>query len=174
VTVTEPPAITTSAPVSSPSPVPVPTATGPTLCRTADLGLSLGGSDGAAGSSYTPIRFTNHGAAACTLHGYPGVSFVAGDAGTQVGPAASEDPGGMSVTTVTIAPGAVASAVLQTTQYLNYPAVTCRATAVRGLRIYPPGNTAAGFLSLPAGTMACAGTRILSVQPVQAGNGSTG
>jgi hypothetical protein len=102
------------------------------------------------------------------------VSYVAGDAGTQVGPAAQRTNviGTGSPATVTLAPGAVAFAALRITDYSAYPPATCSAESVRGFRIYPPGNTAAGFYALPAATKACNGTRILQVQYVQPGDGS--
>jgi hypothetical protein len=38
----------------------------------------------------------------------------------------------------------------------NYDAAVCRPTPVRGLRVYPPGDTAALFV--PAEGTGCAGT----------------
>lgn len=51
----------------------------------------LGPGNGAAGSIYYPIEFTNTSSVACTLYGYPGVSFVTAP-GSQAGAAATEDP----------------------------------------------------------------------------------
>ncbi|MDQ2883926.1 MAG: DUF4232 domain-containing protein [Actinomycetota bacterium] len=118
------------------------------------LAASLGPPEGAAGSVYRVLIFTNTGSQACTLQGFPGVSHVAGDGGQQVGPAAERvgDAGG----SVRIAPGATGSAQLQLVNVVNYDAAVCRPTPVRGLRIYPPGETAALFV--PVESTGCAGT----------------
>jgi len=102
---------------------------------------------------YRVLVFTNIGSQACEMQGFPGVSYVAGDVGQQVGPAAERvgDPGG----SVRIAPGATASAQLQLVNVANYDAAVCRPTPVRGLRIYPPDETAALFV--PVEATGCAG-----------------
>lgn len=123
-------------------------------CRSAQLAASLGPPEGAAGSVYRVLIFTNTSNRDCQLRGFPGVSYVAGDGGQQVGPAAEQvgDRGG----SVRIAPGATASAQVQLVNVANYDAATCRPTPVRGLRVYPPGETAALFV--PAEGTGCAGT----------------
>ena len=116
--------------------------------------VTLGQGDAAAGSVYRPLIFTNTGRATCELHGFPGVSYVAGDDGHQVGPAAemSGERGGQ----VVIAPGRTAMAPLQLVNVQNFDAAVCRPTPVRGLRVYPPGDTTALFV--PMDGTGCAGT----------------
>lgn len=123
-------------------------------CRSAQLTPSLGPPEGAAGSVYRVLVFTNTGSQACGMQGFPGVSYVAGDMGQQVGPAAERvgDAGG----SVRITSGATGSAQLQMVNVANYDAAVCRPTPVRGLRIYPPGETAALFV--PVEATGCAGT----------------
>jgi uncharacterized protein DUF4232 len=103
---------------------------------------------------YRPLVFTNTGRRACELRGFPGVSYVAGDDGHQVGPAA-EMVGGRGPQ-VRIDPGRSAAAALQLANVGNFDPGACRPTAVRGLRVYPPGDTAALFV--PAEGTGCAGT----------------
>jgi len=93
----------------------------------------------------------NVGSAACALYGYPGVSWVAGADGHQVGAAAvrQADPTGGAEKTVTLAPGAVASAPLDIVDAAVFSPSTCKPVPVRGLRVYPPGEKAALFLSMP-------------------------
>lgn len=140
---------------------------GPALCRSAHLRVTLGPSEGAAGTIYAPLRFTNTGTAACVLHGFPGVSYVAGDNGAQVGPAAERD--GAKGAPVTLAPHAVASAMVAMVQVRNYDEAACQPTPVRGLRVYPPGETASVFV--PVDGTGCAKTppgpqlRVRTVQP---------
>ncbi len=60
---------------------------------TASLRVSKGANNGAAGTIYTNIDFTNTSGSACVLEGYPGVSLVraGSNAGTQIGDAAKRD-----------------------------------------------------------------------------------
>ena len=126
----------------------------PERCTTAELTGSLGPAEGAAGSVYRTLLLTNTGGRACELTGFPGVSYVTGDGGQQVGPAAamSGERGGP----VRLAAGASAGAELKLVNVANYDAAVCRPTPVRGLRVYPPGDTAALFV--PAEGTGCAGT----------------
>ncbi|MGX7677694.1 DUF4232 domain-containing protein [Jatrophihabitans sp. DSM 45814] len=47
-------------------------------CATADLTMTVGSPQGAAGSSYTTVYLTNNGVNSCVLQGYPGVSLLDG------------------------------------------------------------------------------------------------
>jgi len=124
---------------------------GTPACTSADLQASLGGGAGAGMSqNHTGLQLRNTGSSACTLYGYPGVSWVRGDQGLQTGAAAvrQADPSGTEKV-VTLAPGALASAPLDIVDAAVIPPSECKPVAVRGLRIYPPGQQAALFLSLP-------------------------
>lgn len=116
---------------------------GPPACQTANLTAALGAPNGAAGTIYYSLTFTNKGSATCTLFGYPGVSFVTGPTGTQVGAAAARSGG--TPTAVTVAPSASAHAQLGISEASNY-GPGCEMTPVTGLRVYPPGQTAALFV----------------------------
>ena len=156
----------TAAPPATASPVPPsPTPTGPPACKASALAASLGPGNGTAGSTYYPIEFTSNSGAACTLYGYPGVSFLAASGG-QVGAAATEDPA-YPRRLVTLAPGAAAHAELRVTDAMNYPASACRPVTVHRLRVFPPGQTSPLYLILNATACASASVQILSVQTVQ-------
>ena len=167
--------VTASAPSPSASASPPASAhaAGVPQCATSGLTVTLGTSEGAAGSVYQTIDFTNNGSSECTMYGYPGVSLQGGLPLTQIGAAAAR-----STTTppslVTLAPGAVANAVLQVTVAGNYPASTCDPQAATTLLIYPPDQTVAA--SVHYGTIGCASTSVtlLHVGAVQAGAGSAG
>jgi Protein of unknown function (DUF4232) len=100
---------------------------------------------------HTGLQLKNVGSSACALYGYPGVSWVAGADGHQVGAAAvrQTDPAGSAEKTVTLAPGALASAPLDIVDAAVFSPSACKPVPVRGLRVYPPGEKAALFLSLP-------------------------
>jgi len=93
---------------------------------------------------YVPLILTDVGARTCELRGFPGVSYVAGADGHQVGPAAAmSGPRGGEVV---LKPGAAAAAPLQLVNVANFDAAACRPTPVRGLRVYPPGDTASLYV----------------------------
>jgi hypothetical protein len=121
-----------------------------------DLYLSMGRKEGAAGSLYWPVRFTNTSTSSCALRGYPGVS-VLDTAHHQIGPAATRS--GRSYGTVTLSPGHSASATVRTT---NGPVGgACQRTGAY-LRIYPPASRTAALL--PAPWTICSG--VFQVGPV--------
>lgn len=138
----------------------------PDRCTTAELSVSFGEGDAGAGSMFLPLLLTNTGDRACELTGFPGVSYVTGDSGEQVGPAAAMD--GERGGPVPLAVGDAAVAQLRLVNVANYDAAVCMPTPVRGLRIYPPGDTASLFA--PLETTGCAGTppgNQLSVQTLK-------
>lgn len=150
VTTTSPAAVptapATTAPPPSPHPDQVPDPAGPPRCTTGELTGSLGPSEGAAGSVYVPLILTNTGKRTCALRGFPGVSYVAGDDGHQVGPAGEwqGERGGP----VRLDAGKAATAQLRLVNVQNFDDAACKPTPIRGLRVYPPGETASLFVAM--------------------------
>jgi hypothetical protein len=103
------------------------------------------GSGGAAGSTYIHLTFTNTGTSSCTLQGWPGVSFVGSNNGSQIGDAATFDRSSAHPT-VTLQSGQVAVASLKIAQAANFPADQCSARTADGFRVYPPGSKASLFI----------------------------
>jgi hypothetical protein len=137
------------------------------VCSARQLGVRLGRSEGAAGTMYVAIVFTNRGTTACSLRGYPGVSSVGGADGHQIGAPAGRTPA--AGPEVVLRPGAVASAAYGQADALNYPKARCHPVSARGLRVYPPGSTRAWYL--PLKHLACSSTSVGDsvVRPVRAG-----
>lgn len=157
-----PPPVTTAPPATSPLPItqqpsatePTPPAPGPApggvpRCTTGELRGALGPADAGAGSVFRPLLLTNTGTRTCELVGYPGVSYVAGDDGHQVGPAAEMD--GPRTAQVNLAPGKAAVAQLRLVNVHNFDDAACKPVAVRGVRVYPPGDTASLFVPFDGG-----------------------
>jgi len=144
------------------------TPAGPPQCTTSVLKLSLGRGNGAAGSTYLPVQFTNQSSAACTLYGFPGVSFVTGIGGTQIGASAAEDIATQR-TLVTLAPGAEAHALLQVVVAQNFPPAKCKLVTAHWLKVFPPGETVAQYLKFSSATCSSPSpsVRVLGVQTVQ-------
>ena len=146
---------------------------GPAGCATRDLQAKAGVAQGAAGSLYQVIDFTNISNVTCTLYGYPGVSLAAGTPVTQVGQAASRSTvAGPAL--VTLAPGQTANALLRITQALNYPTGTCAPTKTTYLQIYPPNETTPIYLAYSSTGCSSNSVNLLTIGVVQAGAGSNG
>ncbi|MBK1784394.1 DUF4232 domain-containing protein [Prauserella cavernicola] len=154
----------------SEQPAPPPENSG--LCNSGNLKVALGQGDAAAGTQYRPLQFTNTGDAPCEIQGYPGVSYVAGEDGHQVGASAFRE--GTKGDAIALKPGETAYAEIGFTQVLNYDPEQCKPTDVRGLRVYPPQETESVFVEM-AGE-GCAGEGIpgnqLTVQTIQPGSGN--
>ena len=126
-------------PTPSATPSPTPTATsGASNCDLASLTTTLGETQGAAGSRYVPIVFTNKGSASCTLNGYPTVSFVGHGDGTPIGPPSDNDPT-TPPSVQTVLPGQAVTAQLRVAVAQNFAG--CTVVTPDGLRIAPPGST---------------------------------
>jgi hypothetical protein len=122
--------------ISSPSPVA--TAAAPIVCAAADLTLSVVQADSGAGQSHQQLVLRNHGRT-CTLHGYPGVSFVDA-AGHLMGSPAAESPA--TVRRVTLVHRAAAAALLTYSNAEAFADSTCRPEQASRVRLYPPGSKA--------------------------------
>ena len=158
-------------PASSAAVNPNTAAGGPPGCATRDLKATIGVAQGAAGSVYQVIDFTNIGTASCSLYGYPGVSLAGGSPVTQIGAAASRSPqAGPAL--VTLKPGDVANSLLRITQAQNYPASKCSPMASTYLQIYPPNQTTPIYLGYKSTGCSATGVNLLTVSVVQSGAGS--
>jgi Protein of unknown function (DUF4232) len=121
--------------------------------------------DGAAGSIYYQLKFTNLSGHSCTLLGYPGVSGV-DLAGHQLGSPARRDPSLVKV--IHLANDATASATLRVVEAGNFPSSACHMTNAAGVRVYPPNQTAAKVVPFPFAACSRTGPVYLSVQAVTA------
>jgi hypothetical protein len=120
--------------------------------------------NGAAGTVYYPLEFTNLGSTTCTLTGYPGVAAVNG-AGHKLGPAALRT--GMPVHTVTLKAHQTVHAMLGIS---DTGAVGCHAVTAAGLQVYPPNQTVRQVVHSFT-FMACPHKAYLHVSPVAPGIG---
>ena len=154
--------------------------TGAPRCTTGDLDVWLNTSgNGAAGSSYYDLEFTNLSSHSCTVSGYPGVSAL-GTAGQQLGIAAGHNAQ-HAVTLITLTSGSAnagrdgfqtgntATLVLAITDAGNYSPSACHAVVATGLRVYPPDQTASKIVPYPFIACSKRGPLILHVEPIQKG-----
>jgi hypothetical protein len=148
-----PTASATSRPLSSPSATPAraPVAAGPGPCTASGLRVSVGAANGAAGSLYYPLDFTNVSGSTCTMYGYPGVSFAARPNGGTVGGPAVRNPT-FAKALITLSPGVTAHAPLKVANAENYPAALCKPVTAHWLKIFPPASYVADFVAFTAVT----------------------
>lgn len=172
-------------PSSAPSTIAAPTPTAPPstpsapACSPADLSAVVNTSPGgaAAGSIYYPLNFTNTSKSSCYLYGYPGVSFVTGPSGSQIGEPASRNPA-VAPSTVILPPGGTAHVTIQVVDALNYSKSDCQPVTAHWLKVFPPGQFSALYVKFSALTCsvklpAKLGSP-LSVDVVKGGQGQPG
>ena len=124
-----------------------PDSSGTSQCTTAGLRLTVGAGNGAAGTYYYPLDFTNASSSTCTMYGYPGVAFVSAPGGGQVGAAAGR--GSVTATAlVTLAPGATAHATLGVSDTAIANQCLGQQVQVSWVQVYPPGQYSALFAQL--------------------------
>ncbi|MFF1479131.1 DUF4232 domain-containing protein [Streptomyces sp. NPDC058301] len=125
-------------------------------CHVADLHLTVGEPEGAAGSLYYPILFTNTSTHTCALRGYPGVSVIDVQH-RQIGTSAIRT--GEPVNTVSVSPGETVSAVFRTNSRGVVP--SCRPVSTY-VKVYPPNSYQA--VQIPSHLRLCGAFEISPVQ----------
>ena len=173
VTVTVTPSTGTSsstapAPPSSSAPPP-----GPAECTTSALQVKVGSSNGAAGTIYYSLDFTNVSSSSCFVEGYPGVSLVSAgnSSGSQVGADAKRDPV-VTPKQLVLAPGQTANAQLGVAEAGNFPASSCHVVTAHWLKVFPPDQTVAVFAPLTTQTCASTSTATMHIAALTAGAGN--
>lgn len=113
----------------------------PSRCTGSSLRVSIGQSEGAAGTIYYPLVFTNVGSIACTISGIPRVQPSSAGAHLRIGPPAalrdfSTSGYGQSIR---LAPHAQASAAYGVAQSANYTPSQCVPANFAGVTVLVGG-----------------------------------
>ena len=148
-------------------------------CTADPVGLGLGvwlppdQGNGAGGTLYYPLEFTNFSGHACYLRGFPGVAAIDRN-GKQLGSPArweTSAPFGLP-RTVILAPGATAHAMFAYHDVVIFTSPGCRAVSTASeLRVYPPGQRTAAHALFGFKVCAHPGPVFLSVGPIRPGVG---
>ena len=142
----------------------VPHATAPG-CETPGLVIWLDtNGNGAAGSIFYNLEFTNLSGHTCTLNGFPFINAVSLTGGL-LGHRAAVDHT-TTPHTVTVDQGQTVKAVLQIADVGNIPPATCKPVTAAGLRVFPPNQRASKVVPFPLGACAKAAVAYLFVGPV--------
>ncbi len=142
-------------------------------CTASDLGawVAVTQGNGAAGSIFYPLQFTNLSHHACAMRGFPGVSAIDRN-GHQLGSPASWDHA-VQARTVVLAPGATAHTILRWSDATVTTAPGCHPVfSTFELRIYPPGQYRATYAAFGLEACSHAGPIYLGVEPVLPGVGT--
>jgi hypothetical protein len=147
-------------------------------CTTSNLDVWLNTmGNGAAGSSYYNLNFTNLSAHSCTLYGYPGISAIT-QTGIQLGSSAGRNaehaPAHITLTSARTARGFetstahnTATAIVQIAVAENFPNATCSWITASGLRVYPPGQKESTVVPYPFVACGKSGPVFLHVEAIQ-------
>ena len=142
-------------------------------CTAGDLGawVAVSQGNGAAGSIYFPLQFTNLSRHACAMRGFPGVSAIDRN-GHQLGSPASW--GRVTpVRTVVLASGATAHTILRYSDVAVSTAPGCHPVfSTFELRVYPPDQFSATHAAFGLEACSHAGPIYLSVGPILPGVGT--
>jgi hypothetical protein len=142
-------------------------------CTANDLGawVALTQGNGAAGSVFYPLQFTNLTHHACAMRGFPGVSALDRN-GHQLGSPASWDHV-YPARTVVLAAGATAHTILRWSDAEVTTAPGCHpVNSTFELRVYPPGQRQATYAAFGLEACSHAGPIYLSVETIQPGVGT--
>jgi Protein of unknown function (DUF4232) len=142
-------------------------------CTAADIGAWVAESqgNGAAGTIYYPLQFTNLTRHACSMHGFPGVSAV-NRFGRELGSPANREYTS-SPRTVVLAPGATAHAILGWSDVAVDTEPGCDPTySAAQLQIYLPGQYQAAYTMFDLEACSHAGANYMIIGPVIPGVGT--
>lgn len=102
-------------------------------CLSSQIRVSVGQSEGAAGTTFVPLVFTNEGAA-CALWGVPAIHAVT-SSHAAVGPTARSLSGGEMAARHVLTKGHAVSVALGVVDTGNYPAADCHARPASGVEV---------------------------------------
>ena len=156
----------TSSPGAAAAPIP--------KCTASDLGVwvAIDQGNGAAGTIYYPLEFTNLSGHTCYLFGYPGVSALDGNRNQLGSPADWGSLAGARV--VNLAPGATAHTILgyHDVAVITEPGCAPVKSAVY-LRVYPPDQRSSTDAAFRVDACSHPGTIYMSIEePIIPGVGT--
>jgi hypothetical protein len=130
-----------------------------------------GQGNGAAGTIYYPLEFTNISGHTCSMFGYPGVSALDHNFRQLGSPARWGSLAGAR--TVNLAPGATAHAILAYHDVVVSTTAGCDpVNTTFQLRVYPPDQRGATFAFFGLEACSHAGPSYLGVGPIEPGVGT--
>lgn len=134
-------------------------------CQTSGLDVWFNSEgNGAAGSIFYKLEFTNLSSHTCSLKGFP-TAWAVNLNGQRLGSNANHEGG--SPHTVKLAVGATAAAQLRIVEAGNFSPSDCHPVTAAGFRVRPPGQSGSRLVPFPFEACAKTGHTNLAVAPVQ-------
>lgn len=150
-----------------------PRSPGPGQCSTSDLKLTIGQENGAAGTVYYPVQFTNTSNSTCTMYGFPGVAFVSSPGGSVIGAPAGRSAAERDL--ITLGPGATAHATLAVSDVLMQNNCRQHQVPVTWLQVFPPNQNTPLFARFtPLNGVGCADKSLVVMHVTPVTWGQTG
>jgi hypothetical protein len=145
----------------------------PTSALRAKVSKTRGGA--AAGTRYVALDLTNTSSHSCNLYGFPGVSFVTGNPGSQIGAAASRQRT-FGPETVALASGATAHAWIGLVNTGNFSPSDCGPVTAHWVKVYPPDQFTALYTQFTAKVCSkkVSTSSPLLILPIRPGAGAPG
>lgn len=159
--------VTSPGPTHTVTVTPSPKPAGPGQCSASHLKLTIGQANGAAGTVFYPIQFTNKSISTCTMYGFPGVAFVTKPGGSVIGAPAGRSTADRDL--ISLGPGTTVHATLAVSDVLLADNCRQHRVPVKWLQVYPPGQYAALFARFaPLNGYGCADKSlvVMHVDPV--------
>jgi hypothetical protein len=139
---------------------------GAPYCQTPGLVVWLDtNGNGAAGSFYYNLEFTNLSGHKCSLEGYPYVYAINLAGGNIANPASFNNV--HAPAPVLLLNGGSAKAVLRVVDTGAFPVASCHPVTAAGLKVYPPNQTRSKNVPFPFSACSHPGQTSLSVEAVQ-------
>jgi hypothetical protein len=137
------------------------------MCRNGQVTVTELNSQGAAGTFYVVLGFTDTSNSNCTLTGYPGVATLNAQ-GVQVAQALRGTLSQGAIQAVKLTAGQTASATLSAVDIPIGGATSC--AYYRAVLVTPPGLTVSQRVSLPSSEIpGCASPHVFPLEPGTAG-----
>lgn len=167
--------VTTTVTESATAPATTPTSPGsstsssaPPACRLTDLKVTLGPGEGAAGSTFIPLRITNTSTHPCRTQGFGGVSLVDSPRAEPLGAPADRSRKG-EVKRIVLQSGKRATATVQQANAESFSQARCHPTPATGFRVYAPDEAHAAYVPHRATACASRAVHLLTLTPYKAG-----
>jgi hypothetical protein len=141
-----------AAPLASAAPATQSRATAPP-CKTSQLVIWLFNGQGAAGSFFYELNFTNQGGSTCSMRGYP-KAFGVDLQGKRVGLDFAHETGKQKLITLRGGGSETATAKLRLVDPGAFSPAECHPTKIAGIRVVPPGQSASKVVPFPSETCA--------------------
>lgn len=132
-------------------------------CGASNMHLSIGTTDGTAGTQYTHVVVTNQGSAQCTVAGWPAVFLT--DAGNNVLGLGAAPSTLATPQAVTLQPGKAAHVVVGFPDQGNFPSPSQCSAASANLELFLPGAVSA--LGTPFVQYDCPGMSVAALESGQ-------